>query len=184
MSGQRSGEPGSIFPRWPRQSEPLLIHDLRSTVLLKSLLRVLFGTRNSLLLLALDAAMLALVALAMLGTPPSRIDREFGGASVQISAESAWILAPRTCTDYHLGFHGNTVGNRRWSGKERIRRNDVLPVFNFVPAQSSQSRLRMETCVLLFRTFVICPKPWSTAWHCHFLWRPSSLLSFILLQCG
>ena len=65
---------------------------------MKSLLRVLFGTRNSRLLLVLVAAMIVLVIVAILATPPLRIDTEFGGASVQISAVRAWALLPGRCT--------------------------------------------------------------------------------------
>ena len=68
-------------------SAPSFANPFEDNVLLRSKLRVLFGTdmQQLLMLLVLVAAMLALVALAILATPQchSRIDTEFGGATVE-----------------------------------------------------------------------------------------------------
>ena len=73
---------------------------------MRSQLRVLFGTGNSVMLLVLVAAMLALVALAILATPPLRIDTEFGGATVEITTDRSWVLLPKDCATVSWNLEG------------------------------------------------------------------------------
>ena len=120
--------------------------------------------------------MLALVALAMLGTPPSRIDREFGGASVQISAVRAWALLPGRCTTITWDLKG--IQSVYVDGQEEAGSGEMIycpslsdnsPIFEVTIANGD-----LETFVLNIRYLP------SELVDCLYL---AAILSLIILAC-
>ncbi len=71
-----------------------------------TLRRHLFVSRISLHLLLLNAMMLLLLVLAIAGTPAPSIETTFGGASVEIAADRAWVLLPGQCVTITWDLEG------------------------------------------------------------------------------
>ena len=57
-------------------------------------------------MLVLNAVLLVLLALAILATPAPGIQATFGGATVDISADSAWVWMPQGCVNIKWDLEG------------------------------------------------------------------------------
>ena len=69
-------------------------------------LRLSTRTLKGILLVCLFLAVPVLLSFAMLNKPPPRVETEFSGATVQISADRAWVSAPGDCVTIQWEVEG------------------------------------------------------------------------------
>ena len=69
-------------------------------------MRLSTRTLKGILLLCLMLAVFTLLAYAILRVPVPRIDTEFGGAAIDISADRGWTLLPGDCVTIQWEVEG------------------------------------------------------------------------------
>ncbi len=82
------------------------------------------------LLLVLIAALVVLLVLTIIGTPAPKIDTTFGGATVDLRADRAWVFLPRQCATVTwdtVGIQSFSVNGHIMAGRDEM---EFCPTLN------------------------------------------------------